>query len=151
MEIHDSVSSIIANKELKEIWKIGPDDKVFDAIHLMSEKNVGALPVMDGEELVGMFSERDYTRKVILLGRSSRETAVREIMTTPAVYVPPSAKVTASMQLMTEKRIRHLPVVEEGGKLIGIVSIGDLVRRTISAQEALIDQLEGYVTACYPG
>lgn len=150
MEIQDTIASILANKNNQEIFITSPDKKVFDVIQLMSEKNIGALPVMDGETLAGIFSERDYMKKVVLCGKSSKETAVREIMTTPVYCVPPTTKVTEALHLMSEKKIRHLPVTEDT-QLVGIISIGDLVRRMISSQEALINQLENYLSAVYPG
>lgn len=153
MEITDSVESILAQKSSSEIFHVAPDSTVFDAIKVMAEKNIGAILVMEEGQMVGILSERDYTRKVILEGRSSRDTLVKEIMTSPVVGVPPSTKVCACLQLMTEIHIRHLPVVEgkSGGNVVGVVSIGDLVKRTISAQEAMIGQLESYITGGYPG
>ena len=122
---------------------------VFDAIQLMAEKNVGALPVLEDGKLVGIISERDYTRKVILKGKSSKETPIKDIMTQELLTVHPGDSISECMHLMTDKRIRHLPVIEED-KLVGLVSIGDLVRRTISAQTATIDNLEKYITGDYP-
>jgi CBS domain-containing protein len=122
---------------------------VFDAIQLMADKNVGALPVVEKGELVGIISERDYTRKVILKGKSSKDTPVRDIMTREPVTVHPGDSVGECMQVMTEKRVRHLPVME-GAKMVGLLSIGDLVRRIISAQTATIDNLEKYITGDYP-
>jgi CBS domain-containing protein len=123
---------------------------VFDAIKMMAKKNVGALPVVERGKVVGMMSERDYTRKVALKGKSSKETKVREIMGTPVITVPPEQPVGDCLRLMTEHRVRHLPVLEKG-QLIGIVSIGDLVNWVISAQSATIDNLEGYISGRYPG
>jgi CBS domain-containing protein len=123
---------------------------VFDAIKMMAKKNVGALPVVERGKVVGMMSERDYTRKVALKGKSSKETNVREIMGTPVITVPPEQPVGDCLRLMTEHRVRHLPVLEKG-QLIGIVSIGDLVNWVISAQSATIDNLEGYISGRYPG
>jgi CBS domain-containing protein len=122
---------------------------VFDAIQLMADKNVGALPVIDNGKLVGIISERDYTRKVILKGKSSKETPVRDIMTSELVTVHPGDTVSECMQMMTDKRVRHLPVLE-GANMVGLVSIGDLVRRIISAQTATIDNLEKYIHGDYP-
>ncbi len=150
MDIVDTINSIINYKKTKSVWTIAPEQTVFEAIQSMSEKNVGALPVVDGNTIVGIVSERDYTRKVILKARSSRETAVSAIMTKEVITVPPSTKVVTCLQLMTERSIRHLPVVQDG-ELIGIVSIGDLVRHIISAQGALIDQLKDYVFGSSPG
>lgn len=127
------------------VWTITPDASVFDAIKLMSDKGVGALPVVEEDKLVGIISERDYARKVILQGRSSRDTRIREIMTTKVYYIRTQQSIEDGMALMTDKRIRHLPVFENE-RMIGIISIGDLVREIISQQEFLIGQLENYIT-----
>ncbi len=148
MEIAGSVSAILAHKGLA-VWSIASSATVFEAIQVMADKNVSALPVVDGGKLVGIISERDYTRKVILRGKSSKETPVSEIMSRDLVTTDPEESVTECMRVMTEKRVRHLPVVVEG-KMIGILSIGDLVRRIISAQSATIDNLEKYITGDYP-
>lgn len=148
MEISGCISSILAQKT-PQVWSITPETTVFDAIVLMAEKNVGALPVMSGEQVLGMISERDYTRKIILLGRSSKQTAVREIMSQQLLTTAPNDTVNECMAVMTANRIRHLPVME-GGRLVGILSIGDLVRWTLSAQAATIEHLERYVTGQYP-
>ena len=143
------VSGILARKKTTTVWSIGPNAMVIDAIRLMDEKNVGALPVVDNGKLVGIVSERDYTRKVILKGRSSKETPINEIMTKQLVTVSPGDSVTECMRIMTEKRVRHLPVLE-GAKLVGILSIGDVVNWFISAHTATIDNLERYITGDYP-
>ena len=130
------------------VWSISPDEMVFEAIKLMAEKNVGALLVIKGGKLQGIVSERDYTRKVALKGRSSKETPVRDILSATVFRVGPEHTVEECMRLMTEHRVRHLPVVE-GEKILGVVSIGDLVNRTISAQHSTIHQLETYITG-YP-
>ena len=148
MEIAGSVSAILAHKG-SAVWSIAPNTTVFDAIQLMADKNVGALPVVENGRLAGIISERDYTRKVILKGKSSKETPVRDIMTQELVTAGAGDSVTECMRVMTEKRIRHLPVME-GSKMIGLISIGDLVRRIISAQTATIDNLEKYITGDYP-
>ena len=148
MEIAGSVSAILAHKG-SAVWSIAPNATVFDAIQLMADKNVGALPVVENGKLAGIISERDYTRKVILKGKSSKETPVRDIMTQELVTAGAGDSVTECMRVMTEKRIRHLPVME-GSKMIGLISIGDLVRRIISAQTATIDNLEKYITGDYP-
>ena len=148
MEIAGSVGAILAHKG-SAVWSIAPNAMVFDAIQLMADKNVGALPVVENGKLVGIISERDYTRKVILRGKSSKDTPVRDIMTQELMTVHSTDSVSECMRLMTDKRVRHLPVME-GGKMIGIVSIGDLVRRIISAQTATIDNLEKYITGDYP-
>jgi CBS domain-containing protein len=146
--LFDDVESVLDRKG-HHVWFVGPDATVFDAIRWMSEKNVGALLVMDEGELLGMISERDYTRKVILKDRSSKETKVREIMTTNVVTVGPDASVEEAMRVMTRHRLRHLPVMRNG-YLMGVVSIGDLVERTISNQRAVLEQLEGYIIGRYP-
>jgi CBS domain-containing protein len=123
---------------------IGPDARVFDALKLMAEKNIGALPVVENGELLGIVSERDYARKVILHGKSSHDTPVKEIMTEGAICVQPGNTVEECMALMTDKRVRHLPVMENA-KLLGILSIGDLVKETIAEQQLVIKQLESYI------
>jgi CBS domain-containing protein len=148
MEIAGSVGAILALKG-SAVWSIAPNSMVFDAIQLMADKNVGALPVVDNGQLVGMISERDYTRKVALKGRSSKDTPVREIMSHEVVTVNVADTISECMHLMTDSRIRHLPVME-GKKMIGLLSIGDLVRGIISAQTATIEALEKYITGDYP-
>lgn len=143
MEISGTVSAILHDKSAT-IWSIEPSQTVFEAIMLMAEHNIGALPVIAHGTLIGIVSERDYTRKVILRGRSSKETKVEEIMTEHLVTACPGDTIGACMRRMTEKRVRHLPVLE-GGSLIGIVSIGDLVRWIISEQSATIDHLTKYI------
>lgn len=128
----------------KSIWTIGPEEPVLAAIQLMADKHIGALPVVRGEELIGIVSERDYARKVILLGRSSSDTPVWQIMTSPVLTVSPEEAVHRCMEIMTEQRIRHLPVVEKG-ELIGIISIGDLVKAVIEEQQQTITELERYI------
>lgn len=126
------------------ILSIAPDARVFDALQVMAEKNVGALLVMDGSRLIGIITERDYARKVILQGKSSLDTPVREIMTDKVLCVHPDQSVEECLGLMTDKRVRHLPVIE-GDQLIGVLSIGDLVKETISEQQFVIKQLESYI------
>jgi CBS domain-containing protein len=144
MEVSGRVSALLAHKKASTVWSIGPNAMVIDAIQLMGEKNVGALPVVDNGTLVGIVSERDYTRKVILKGRSSKETPVSDIMTAQLLTVTPSDNVIECMRIMTEKRVRHLPVLE-GTNLVGILSIGDVVNWFITAQTATIDDLERYI------
>jgi len=129
-----------------EIWSITPDASVLDAIKMMAEKGIGALLVMEGAALTGIVSERDYARKVILQGRSSRETPVREIMTDKVFSATPDNSIDECMALMTDKRVRHLPVVD-GGNVIGVLSIGDLVAAKIDEQQFHIEQLQNYITA----
>jgi CBS domain-containing protein len=147
MDVSGNISSIL-NQKSREIFSVPPDTTVYDAVALLDEKNVGAVLVMEGENLVGMFSERDYTRKVVLRGKRSRETIVAEIMSTDLKVVRPQEGVDACLHLMTDKRIRHLPVVDEG-KVIGIISIGDLVKWVISCQSAAIAHLENYISGGY--
>ena len=126
-------------------WSIAPSDSVYDAMKIMAEKEIGALLVIEQDKLVGIISERDYARKVILQGRSSKTTQVREIMTARVAYADPDQGVEECMAVMTEKRIRHLPVMD-GGRLCGVISIGDLVKSIIAEQKFIIEQLERYIT-----
>jgi CBS domain-containing protein len=128
------------------VWSIGPDATVYEALALMAEKGIGALMVMDGARPIGLFSERDYARNVILKGRASRETPVRDIMSAPVLCVTPDQPLEEAMALMTEHRVRHLPVIREG-ELMGMVSIGDLIKSIISEQKFIIEQLEHYITS----
>lgn len=147
MEIPTAARTLLEHKG-REVWTIAPDVTVFEAIQLMSEKNVGALPVVEGGKLVGIISERDYMSKVALKGRSSKETPVRDIMTAEVVTAGPDDSVSKCMEIITEHRVRHLPVIEDG-ELLGIVSIGDLVRWTIATQRMTIAQLEAYLAGGY--
>lgn len=128
-----------------QVWTIAPAQTVFDALTTMGEKEIGALTVVANGELVGIISERDYARKVILKGKTSRETQVQEIMSTDVITTDPVRTVQECLGVMTDKHIRHLPVLE-AGQLVGIVSIGDLVKAIIAEQEFMIEQLEGYIT-----
>jgi CBS domain-containing protein len=148
VKLYDSVELILKRKG-SEAHSIPPHASVYEALQKLAEKNVGALVVMDGTDLVGILSERDYVRKVILKGYSSRELEVREIMSSPVITVNPKATIDECMQRMTDKRCRHLPVVEEG-RLVGVVSIGDLVNWIMTAQDQTIHQLEDYITGKYP-
>jgi CBS domain-containing protein len=132
------------------IWSISPEATVYQAIELMAEKHIGALVVLMAGNLVGIISERDYARKVILKGKQSTETHVREIMTRPVLYVTPDQSIEECMRLMSSRRLRHLPVVEDE-KVVGIVSIGDLVNWVITTQEQTIQHLQSYITGAYPG
>ena len=149
MEIAGSVGAILAHKG-SAVWSIAPNSLISDAIQLMADKNVGALPVVENGQLVGMLSERDYTRKVALKGKSSKDTPVREIMTKDVVTVTEADTIRECMRVMTDSHIRHLPVME-GIKIVGLVSLGDLVKWTIWAQEATIEALQQYITGVYPG
>ena len=149
MDISGTIDSILCQKGT-EIFSVSPDATVYEAIALMDKKNVGALVVMQGNQLLGMISERDYTRMVMLRGKRSRETQVREIMSSNLTVTHPHEPVEKCLRLMTEKRIRHLPVVD-GDTLRGVISIGDLVKWVISAQTATIAHLENYITGGYAG
>ena len=149
MSLIDTVRSLL-NTKGKAVWALPPDATVYEAIELMAEKGVGAVLVISEGKLAGILSERDYARKVILQGRSSKDTLLRQIMSSPVLTVDPGATVDECMRIVTEHRIRHLPVME-GERVVGIVSIGDLVRSIISAQAATIDQLHSYIAGKYPG
>ena len=127
-----------------EVWSIGPDTTVYDALKLMAEKNIGAVLVMEADKVMGILSERDYARKIILVGRASADTPAREIMTERVMCVGPEETAEQCMALMTEKKVRHLPVLESN-QLIGIISIGDVVKATIAQKEFIIEQLEDYI------
>jgi len=149
MDLTDKISSLLERKG-REVWSVSPEASVYEAIEMMADKQVGALLVISDERLVGVISERDYARKVILKGKSSKETQVREIMTSSVIFVTPHATIEECMRIVTNQRIRHLPVVE-GQKVMGVVSIGDLVKRIIGAQEETIHQLSDYISGKYPG
>lgn len=139
------VKQLLAAKE-NIIWSIGPDDSVYDAIHLLAEKKIGALAVTDGGQLIGIISERDYARQIILKGRSSENTLVKDIMSRNVITAQSDQDIDECMRLMTDKRIRHLPIVDDGN-LIGMISIGDLVRAIIAEQQSTIDDLEKYISS----
>jgi CBS domain-containing protein len=128
-----------------DVYTISPDAMVLDALREMADKDVGALVVTEGEDIVGIFSERDYARKIVLLGKSSRETPVSEIMTSDVICVTPEQSADKCMAIMTDKRIRHLPVLDDDGHLAGIISIGDVVKTIISEQRVMINHLEDYI------
>ncbi len=144
----ESLVSILEHKDRK-IWSVSSDTSVYDAIATMAAKSIGALLVVDREELVGIVSERDYARKVMLKGKSSKETTVGEIMTSPVITVTPDRSIEDCMQIMTAQHIRHVPVMD-GGRIVGLVSIGDLVKAVISTQAHTIDQLNQYISGRYP-
>ena len=144
----EPVRSLLRNKS-RTVFSIGPDASVFDAIQMMSDKQVGALVVLSGGRLLGILSERDYARKVILRGKSSQTTPVREIMTEPVLYVTPEKTIDHCMRLMSSRRVRHLPVLE-GDTVAGMISIGDLVNWIISSQEQTIHHLHNYISGNYP-
>jgi len=139
-----TAAQILNSKPNKTIYTTTPAASVFDAVKLMAEKSIGALVVMEGETVVGLITERDYARKIVLMARSSKETPVRDIMTSPVMYVRPDQTSEECMVLMTENRVRHLPVMDKD-KLIGLISIGDLVKDVISEQKFIIQQLEHYI------
>ena len=147
MNVAGTIDSIL-NQKRGEVFSVSPDATVYDAIAMMADKNVGALLVVEGGKLVGILSERDYTRKVMLRGKRSRETLVREIMSTELTTVDPKQGVDECLRFMTEKRVRHLPVVKDG-EIWGVISIGDLVKHVISVQSATLDHLERYISGGY--
>ena len=149
MELNDTIELLLRDKG-PDVWHVSSQTLVYDAIALMAEKRIGALLVIDDGKAVGIFSERDYTRKVALKGKSSRATEVREIMSSPVVHVTSHETVGEVMSLMTDHRIRHMPVVDDG-KVVGVLSIGDIVKWIIDAQQATITHLHGYITGQYPG
>lgn len=140
-----TVAQILKAKPDMVVHTISPDALVYDAVKLMAERGIGAVVVADGENIVGIVTERDYARKIVLSDRSSKTTPVRDIMSSSVIYVRPSTGNEECMALMTDKRIRHLPVIDEG-RLVGMISIGDLVKDVISEQRFIIDQLEHYIT-----
>jgi CBS domain-containing protein len=149
MKLVDKISEVLQRKG-GDIWWLSPDATVYEAIELMADRGVGALLVMSRGKLVGIVSERDYARKVILKGKHSKETVISEIMTNDVISVTPDESIDDCMELMTRNRVRHLPVVE-ADSVVGMVSIGDLVKWIISGQEATIRQLEDYISGKYPG
>ena len=140
-----TAADLLKSKPCHTVHTITPTASVFDAVTLMADKDIGALLVMEGAEVAGMITERDYARKIALMSRSSSETTVSEIMTSAVLYVRPDQTSDECMALMTENRVRHLPVMD-GGKLLGLISIGDLVKGVISEQQFIIQQLEHYIT-----
>src|SRR5437870_6504651 len=149
MDVSGTIGAILTQKR-KEVYSIPPDATVFEAIEMMDSKNVGALLVMEGDRLVGIISERDYTRKVFLRGKRSRETQVAEIMSPNVSVTHPREPVEKCLRMMTDQHIRHLPVVD-GGTVVGVISIGDLVKHIISCQSAAIAHLESYIHGGYTG
>jgi CBS domain-containing protein len=140
---------VLLQKKGKAVWSIGPEASVYEAIQIMSERQIGALVVLSGGQLWGIVSERDYARKVILKGRNSREAKVREIMTAPVLFVTPEKTIDDCMRIMTTRRVRHLPVLE-GDNVVGMVSIGDVVNWVITSHEQTIRHLHNYITGSYP-
>lgn len=140
-----TLQQLLSTKKHKEVISIAPHRPVFDALVVLAEYRIGALVVLEGDKLVGIFSERDYAREIVLKGKSSKTTPISEIMSTNVMTTKPSDTVEQAMSIMSEKRIRHLPVLENG-KVVGMLSIGDLVKETIDYQQRLIKQLESYIT-----
>jgi len=149
MKINAPITEILRTKS-PEVWTVTPDATVYEAISLMADRNIGAVPVVEAGRVVGILSERDYTRKIALKGRSSRDTKVREIMASPVITINTHATMDACMQLITRHRVRHLPVLE-GEALAGMISIGDLVNWTMQAQSAALEQMENYIMGGYAG
>ncbi len=149
MEMHGTVYDILHNKS-GEVWTTHPQDTVYDAIHRMGEKNIGALVAIEDGRVIGVLSERDYSRKVVLQGRTSRDTLVGEILSCPAVTVNSKDSIETCMKLMTGRRIRHLPVIDDDN-LVGLISIGDMVSWVMQSQHHTIQQLQGYISGDYPG
>jgi CBS domain-containing protein len=150
MDVSGNISAILNHKPHGEIFSVTPDAMVFEAIQIMADKNVGALLVMTGNKLAGIISERDYTRKVFLRGKSSKETRVDEIMSKNVTVTHPQQGVQECLQMMTDQHIRHLPVVDNGN-VVGVISIGDLVKYVIECQSAAIAHLENYISGGYSG
>ena len=148
MELLDTVESVLSQKR-GSIWTVAPESTVYEALAMMADREIGSLLVMSGGKLIGLISERDYARKIALMGRSSKETTVAEVMSTDPVSVTPRDTVSKCMELMTDRRRRHLPVID-GDRVIGVLSIGDLVNWIVKSHEKTIEQLHSYIAGAYP-
>ena len=148
MEVLDTVSAVLKEKG-SSVWSVPPETTVYEALELIALKNIGAVLVMEGDRLLGVFSEREYARRIVLAGRSSKATKIREVMVSEPLTISPDASVDDAMRKMTDHRVRHLPVVDRDNRVVGIMSIGDVVKWIITAHERTIEQLQNYISGQY--